>query len=295
MKNTETVVTTTIRRADRIIDAIPAMEGEGVAIRRAFPAYELSAVDPFLLLDEMGPARLAAGQAKGFPAHPHRGFETVTYMLEGGVEHRDSFGNHGLIGPGDIQWMTAGSGLVHSEMPSEDLVKNGGTLHGFQLWVNLPKRDKMAAPGYQERPAPEIPAAESDGVRVRVIAGESLGAKAVIETRTPILYLHFTLQPGASVTQPVPAAFNAFAYVFGGKIETGDGGREVSTGQFAVYEHRGDTVRLANPGDAPAEVLLIAGLPLNEPIARGGPFVMNTKAELYDAFIDFQSGKMGRL
>ena len=159
-------------------------------------------MDPFLLLDEIGPKDLGPSEAKGAPDHPHRGFETVTYMLEGQFEHKDSRGNAGKIGPGDVQWMTAGAGVVHSEMPEKNLAQKGGRLHGFQLWVNLPRKDKMISPRYQDIPSSKIPLSKSADslVTVKVIAGEALGIKAIIETRTPIMYLHFTLQPGASVT-----------------------------------------------------------------------------------------------
>ncbi len=194
------------RSVSEVIRSIQAMEGAGVPIRRVFPTAALEDVDPFLLLDHLGPIEFRPGQSTGFPDHPHRGFETVTYVLEGAMEHRDSQGNHGIIGPGDVQWMTAGSGLVHSEMPGAELTKNGGRLQGFQLWVNLPRKDKMVAPRYQDVAAARLPVAQTGAkdVQVKVIAGESLGRHAAVETRTPILFLHATLQPGASLEQPVP-------------------------------------------------------------------------------------------
>jgi quercetin 2,3-dioxygenase len=283
----------------RVLDSERVMEGAGMPVRRSFPTPATEDIDPFLLLDHLGPMQFAPGQAKGFPDHPHRGFETVTYILEGAVEHRDSQGNHGVIGPGDVQWMTAGSGLVHSEMPGSTIREKGGRLQGFQLWVNLPQSAKMTLPRYQEIPAARLPAAEtpSKDVQVKVIAGESLGKHAAIETRTPIMYLHFTLQPGARVEQLIPAAYNAFAYVIDGSGTVGPKGTPAGEGQLAVFAKDGESVRLANPAGAkaPFNVLLIGGAPLGEPVARYGPFVMNTRAELSRAFEDFRSGRMGEI
>ena len=283
------------RSVARVIESDRVMEGAGVSIRRSFPTANLEDLDPFLLLDHMGPIQFAPGSAVGFPDHPHRGFETVTYVLEGAMEHRDSKGNHGVLGPGDVQWMTAGSGVVHSEMPGEELRKKGGRLEGFQLWVNLPKAAKMTEPRYQEVAAERLPVAEtpSKDAKVKVIAGESLGQHAAIQTRTPMLYLHFTLQPGASVTQAVPAEFNAFAYAIDGAGLAGQ--TALDEGHLAVFAKDGDRVELANPASArkPFNVLLIGGAPIGEPVARYGPFVMNTKAEIYQAFEDYRAGRMG--
>jgi len=187
--------TTKTRSVLQVTNAKTTLEGEGFVVHRAFPNGSLREVDPFLLLDEMGPIEISAGEAKGAPDHPHRGFETVTYMIDGVFEHKDSQGHSGKINAGDIQWMTAGSGVIHSEMPEKEFSQKGGTLHGFQLWVNLPKKDKMVNPRYQDLPANKIPIAQTDGVKVKVIAGESMGEKAIIDTKTPIMYLHFTLQP----------------------------------------------------------------------------------------------------
>src|ERR687885_91408 len=179
------------RTVAAVVDAVETFEGEGFLVRRPFPRPGFSFFDPFLLLDEMGPMDLEPGEAKGAPDHPHRGFETVTYMLSGRMEHKDSQGNAGRLGPGDVQWMTAGAGVIHSEMPEREFARTGGRLHGLQLWVNLPRRDKMIKPRYQEIPAQRIPNAQTDDglVSVKIIAGEALGAKAAIETQTPIMYL----------------------------------------------------------------------------------------------------------
>ncbi|HUT06400.1 MAG TPA: pirin family protein, partial [Nitrosopumilaceae archaeon] len=201
------------RTISQIINAKTTTEGDGFIVHRPFPNYNVREFDPFLLLDEMGPINLSPGEAKGASDHPHRGFETVTYVIEGAFEHKDSQGNSGKLFSGDVQWMTAGSGVVHSEMPEKDFAQKGGTLHGFQLWINLPKKDKMIKPRYQDIPSKNIPMAKSsDGkVQVKVIAGESMGKQAVIDTKIPIMYLHFTIQPGGQVIQVVPKNFNAFA------------------------------------------------------------------------------------
>ncbi|HLH17215.1 MAG TPA: pirin family protein [Bryobacteraceae bacterium] len=283
------------RGVTRVFTAPRTTDGDGVDLRRAFPGPELAELDPFLLLDQMGPMDFAPGDKRGFPPHPHRGFETVTYLLSGEMEHRDSWGNRGLLRPGDVQWMTAGSGLVHSEMPGREFAQAGGRLHGFQLWVNLPRRDKMIAPRYQDTAAERIPAAASaDGrVRARVIAGEAMGIKGVIETRIPILYLHVTVEPGAEFTQTVPGSENAFAFVIEG--EGVFGGKSAKINEVALFDRAGETVRVKNTGAAPLAFLLIAGEPIGEPVARYGPFVMNTREEVLQAVDDFRNGRMGSL
>jgi quercetin 2,3-dioxygenase len=288
-----------MRTVAGVVSSAETLEGEGFLVHRPFPTYALSEFDPFLLLDEMGPKDLAPGEAKGAPDHPHRGFETVTYMLEGRMEHKDSQGHAGKLMPGDVQWMTAGAGVVHSEMPEREFARSGGRLHGFQLWVNLPRRDKWTRPRYQEIPAEKIPTARTeDGlVTVKVIAGESLGAHAVVETRTPIMYLHFTLQPGGRVTQPVSAEYNAFAYIVEGEGRFGIDDERAVRGQMVMFAQDGDGVTIENGADAksPLGVLLIAGVPINEPVARYGPFVMNTQEEIYQAVEDYRSGRMGEI
>jgi redox-sensitive bicupin YhaK (pirin superfamily) len=293
----ESRFTLTSRPVERVVDSLHTVEGGGFMVQRPFPTNALREFDPFLLLDQMGPADYGPGQAKGAPDHPHRGFETVTYLLEGAFVHRDSHGNTGRLAPGDVQWMTAGAGVVHSEMPDTELQRRGGRLHGFQLWVNLPRADKMIRPRYQDIPSDRIPVAVAPdaGVTVKVIAGESLGKSAVIETRTPILYLHATLKPGAKFFQPMPADFNAFAYVVSGGGRVGRQQTPLAESQMAILGHRGDGVAIHNDGAAPLSVLLIGGRPLNEPVARYGPFVMNTPQELEQAFDDFRNGKMGEI
>ena len=282
-----------------VVTSIETLEGGGFLVRRPFPTASFSDFDPFLLLDEMGPMDVGPGQAKGAPDHPHRGFETVTYMLSGEMEHRDSSGHAGRLTPGDVQWMTAGAGVVHSEMPSREFLRAGGRMHGFQLWVNLPQRDKMMKPRYQEIPGSQIPKATSpDGlVTVNVVAGEAMGEKAVIETRTPIIYLHYRIAPGGVATQSVPDGFNIFAYVIDGAGLFGADREQAGDGQMVLFAQDGDEVRIENPADARSslDVLLIGGVPLHEPVARYGPFVMNTKAEIYQAIQDYQEGRMGSI
>jgi quercetin 2,3-dioxygenase len=286
-----------IRSVKNVIPAVETHEGAGFLVHRAFPTPALDHFDPFLLLDEMGPSDLGPGEAKGAPDHPHRGFETVTYLLSGAMEHKDSRGNRGKLTPGDVQWMTAGSGVVHSEMPEPSFAAKGGRMHGFQLWVNLPARDKMMAPRYQEVAGAGIPVAKSDDgkVTVRVIAGESLGKSAVIDTRTPILYLDAELAAGAKLTQPVPPDYNAFAFVVEGTGLFGPDRQRARQHDMVRFRDDGDAISVEAPPDEKLRVLLIGGVPLNEPVARYGPFVMNTRAELMQAFEDYQAGRLGEI
>ncbi|HLW70524.1 MAG TPA: pirin family protein [Candidatus Binataceae bacterium] len=287
-----------VRSVSRVIQSVRTLEGAGFVVNRPFPTPELSDFDPFLLLDEMGPVELGAGEAKGAPDHPHRGFETVSYMRDGRLIHRDSHGHAGELSRGDVQWMTAGGGVIHSEMPEAEFARRGGRMHGFQLWVNLPRRDKLMRPRYQEIPSANIPEAVSaDGkIRVRVIAGEAMGAKAVIDTRTPIMMLHYTMAPGASVVQEVPADFHSFAYVFAGAASFAPDARAVQAHQMAILANDGAQVSFAaTDAHEPLELLLIGGVPLHEPIARYGPFVMNTQEEIAQAISDYQRGAFGRI
>jgi quercetin 2,3-dioxygenase len=288
------------RPVAQVVPTTRTVEGGGFVVRRPFPTARLDMVDPFLLLDHMGPSEYGPGEAVGAPDHPHRGFETVTYMLEGAFEHKDSTGGGGYLGPGDVQWMTAGAGVVHSELPAERIRREGGRVHGVQLWVNLPRADKMAPPRYQEIKADEIPVAEpAPGVRVRVVAGDVFGVRGPVETHSPIVYLHVTLEPGASLDVPVPDGQHAMAYVISGAGTFGaDGdGKSVGEANLVLFGGTEGAVAVAAPPDAtgPLDVLVIAGVPLREPVARYGPFVMNTRDELVQAFDDYQSGAMGRI
>jgi len=284
------------RTISEIITAKATTEGDGFQVNRPFPNYAIRDFDPFLLLDEMGPVNYAPNEAKGASPHPHRGFETVTYMIEGAFEHKDSQGNSGKLLPGDVQWMTAGSGVIHSELPEEEFAKKGGRFHGLQLWVNLPKKEKMIKPRYQEISSDNIPVAKTDdgSVQVKVIAGESMGTKAVIDTKIPIIYLHFSLQSNATFTQTIPQNYNAFAYVIKGNALFGSEKTLAKKNQAVFFTQKGERIVLSTNTDS-AEVLLIAGMPINEPVKRYGPFVMNTDGELQQAIKDYQNGKMGKI
>jgi len=284
-----------VRETTRIVTAHRQREGAGFIVRRPVPTQGLDTVDPFLLLDEMGPVDYKPGEAVGAPDHPHRGFETITYMLEGEFEHEDSAGHRGTLKPGDVQWMTAGAGIVHSEMPSRAIQEKGGRVHGFQIWVNLPARLKMTRPRYQEVSSGKIPQARSeDGrARVRVVAGEALGARAVIETHIPIVYQDWTIDAGADVTTALAREQQGLVYVFQGSVRVGDEDKEVRDGQMALLGP-GDVVRFRGV-EGGGRLLLLAGVPVAEPVARYGPFVMNTQEELVEAVRDYQSGRMGEI
>ena len=276
------------RRIERLITGKAVMDGAGVRINRVLTQNLQRRLDPFLMLDQFGSDK-PGDYIAGFPEHPHRGFETVTYMLHGSMRHRDSFGNEGVVTDGGVQWMTAGRGVAHSEMPEQ----TEGLMEGFQLWLNLPAKDKMRAPWYRDIPAAELPrVATAEGVAVTVIAGETLGvAGAVQRESTEPLYLDIHLPAGSSHAQPVPASHNAFLYVYRGSVELE--GQTVGSGQMAILanDEGADGVRLRAGTDA--KLVLIAGRPLNEPIAQYGPFVMNSQAEIFQAVEDFRAGRFG--
>ncbi|GAA3459635.1 pirin family protein [Saccharothrix longispora] len=284
--------TTAWRPVKRVVRARRSLEGEGFQVRRPFPGVDLALADPFLLLDHMGAVEYGPGEAKGAPWHPHRGFETVTYLIDGAFEHKDSAGGGGLITDGGTQWMTAGSGVLHSELPPQDLVARGGLFHGVQLWVNLPRAAKWTPPRYQDiRPADAVLLAGDDGgALVRVIAGDVAGFRGPGATHTPITYLHATLAPGARLRLPWPEEFNAMVYVLHGRGTVGHEHRPLEEGQLAVLD-RGRAITLRAETDQ--DVLVLGGLPLNEPVARYGPFVMNTRAEIIEAIEDFRAGRLG--
>lgn len=286
------------RNVNKVIDSVRTTEGAGFIVHRPFPTNTFSDFDPFLLLDEMGPMELAPGEAKGAPDHPHRGFETVTYMLSGNFEHKDSQGHSGKLNPGDVQWMTAGSGVIHSEMPGKELTEKGGRLHGFQLWVNLPQKYKMTKPYYQDITSSKIPIVQlPDGKgQIKVIAGKFNYTNSIINTKIPILYLHIILEPGAKVEVPVNTEYNVFAYLLTGEGTFGAKQREkASKGQMVVFDGDGESITINAYEDSKEvlQLLLIGGIPINEPIARYGPFVMNTKHEIYQAIEDYRNGRLG--
>ena len=289
------------RRVRGVSAAPSGLEGEGFPVRRAFAGVDLSDLDPFVHMDQMGEVEYAPGEPKGTPWHPHRGFETVTYIIDGIFEHQDSNGGGGTITDGDTQWMTAGAGILHIERPPEHLVVSGGLFHGIQLWVNLPKAEKWAPPRYQDLRATEVSLLSSPdaGALVRVIAGAVAGHAGPGQTYTPMTMLHTTLAPGAALDLPWRDDFNALAYVLAGVGSAGVEKIAVSTGQLVVFGP-GDAIRLeASKGQesrsAELEVLLLGGRPIREPVAWYGPFVMNTKAELMQAFEDYQAGKLGTI
>jgi hypothetical protein len=276
-------------------------EGEGFPVRRAFAGVEMSALDPFIHMDQMGEVDYAPGEPKGTSWHPHRGFETVTYMIDGTFRHQDSNGGGGVITNGDTQWMTAGGGILHIEEPPEDLVMSGGLFHGFQLWVNLPSQLKMAPPRYQDIRAGQVELLSSadGGALIRVIAGEVGGHSGPGSTHTPITLLHATVEPGAQLRLPWRADFNALAYVLAGAGTVGPDQRPVHTGQLAVFG-AGDVLTFGaqRQMDGPSEkldVLVLGGKPIREPVAAYGPFVMNTRDELVQAFEDYQAGRLGSI
>jgi hypothetical protein len=287
------------RRVKSITTAPRGHEGEGFPVRRAFAGVDLRDLDPFIHMDEMGEVEYAPGEPKGTSWHPHRGFETVTYMLDGTFQHQDSSGGGGLIADGATQWMTAGRGILHIETPPEDLVVSGGLFHGFQLWVNLPAKDKMRPPAYQNLEGNDVTLLSSPdgGTLLRVIAGDVAGHRGPGSTHTPISLVHATLAPGASLSLPWRADFNALVYVLRGAGTVGTPSASIRDGQLAVVG-TGDALTLTanatQDSRTPAmDVLLLGGLPIREPVAAYGPFVMNTKAELLQAVQDFQAGRLG--
>ncbi|HET7570339.1 MAG TPA: pirin family protein [Gammaproteobacteria bacterium] len=267
----------------------PTSDGAGVRLNRMMGTPQLPDLDPFLMLDEFR-SDDANDYIAGFPNHPHRGFETVTYMLAGRMRHGDNQGNSGLLTAGSVQWMTAGRGIVHSEMPEQE----DGLMWGFQLWVNLPAKDKMTAPRYQDIGPEAIPVVEvAMGVRVKVVAGEVNDARGPVSAvATEPVYLDIELQPGAEYVAALPPGHNAFAYVYAGAADIGTPAERTASRELAVLEQGGDSVHLAAVGDVPARLLLVAGRPLGEPVARYGPFVMNTTEQLHEAVADFQAGRL---
>ncbi|MEV7427064.1 MULTISPECIES: pirin family protein [unclassified Streptomyces] len=282
-----------------VTTAPSGFEGEGFPVRRAFAGIRYEHLDPFIMMDQMGEVDYAPGEPKGTPWHPHRGFETVTYLIDGSFIHQDSNGGGGTIQNGDTQWMTAGSGLLHIEAPPEALVMSGGLFHGLQLWVNLPASDKMMDPRYQDIRGGQVQLLTSPdgGALLRVIAGELDGHEGPGITHTPITMIHATLRPGAEVTLPWREDFNGLAYVLAGRGTAGTDRRPVHTGQTAVFGAGGTlTVRADENQDSNTpdlEVVLLGGRPIREPMAHYGPFVMNSHAELKQAFDDFQAGRLG--
>ena len=290
---------TSEREVRSITTAPRGFEGEGFPVRRAFAGVALEDLDPFVHLDQMGEVEYAPGEPKGTPWHPHRGFETVTYMIDGIFEHRDSHGGGGTITNGDTQWMTAGSGILHIETPPEHLVMSGGLFHGFQLWVNLPAASKFLPPRYQDLRGSSVSllASEDGGALLRLIAGDLAGVRGPGSTHTPMTMVHATISPGARVRLPWRSDFNALVYALAGRGEVGLASQPLSAGQLALF---GPGNALTITADQVQEsrspqldVLILGGRPIGEPVAWAGPFVMNTHAELAQAFDDYQRGRLG--
>ena len=284
--------TTKYRAVRRLTTAPSGYEGEGFPVRRAFAGVPLNELDPFIHLDQMGEVDYAPGEPKGTPWHPHRGFETVTYMIDGVMDHQDSNGGGGTITDGDTQWMTAGQGILHIEAPPERLVMSGGLFHGLQLWVNLPRVAKMIPPKYQDirgRAAVLLTTPDGGGL-IRVIAGEIAGHAGPGSTHTPINLAHVTLQPGARLDLPWQPDYNALVYVLAGTGTVGTDERPIHLGQLAVHGP-GDAIRVTAGSEM--DLFLMGGRPIREPVAHYGPFVMNTREELLKAFEDFQKGRLG--
>ncbi len=289
------------RRVLGVTTAPGGLEGEGFPVRRAFAGVDRAVLDPFVHMDQMGEVEYAPGEAKGTPWHPHRGFETVTYMIDGTFRHMDSIGGGGLITNGDTQWMTAGSGILHIEAPPRELVASGGLFHGIQLWVNLPRSAKMIEPAYQDIRGGDVALATTPdgGALLRIIAGDLGGQAGPGSTHSPMTMVHATVAAGASVTLPWDPAANGLLYVLSGDGTVGEERRPVTEGQLAVFGPGGSLTFAASP--TPSErtpeldVLLLGGRPIGEPVYAYGPFVMNTKGEVAQAFDDYQAGRMGRV
>jgi len=284
------------RTVRSVTTAPTGFEGEGFPVRRAFAGVNVAELDPFIHMDEMGEVDYAPGEPRGTDWHPHRGFETVTYMIDGTFQHQDSHGGGGLITDGATQWMTAGGGILHIETPPEELVVSGGRFHGIQLWVNLPAKDKFAPPRYQNLEGNQVALLSSPdgGALVRLIAGELAGQGGPGDTYTPITFAHATISPGARLEVPWRHDFNALAYVLSGSGTVGGERRPVGPGQLVVFG-AGDAVVVDADAGHTLDVLLLGGRPIREPVAAYGPFVMNTRDQLVEAVEDFQAGRLGTI
>jgi redox-sensitive bicupin YhaK (pirin superfamily) len=283
------------RPVARVTTAPSGFEGEGFPVRRAFAGVPVTELDPFIHMDQMGSVDYGPGEPRGTSWHPHRGFETVTYMLDGTFQHQDSHGGGGVITDGATQWMTAGGGILHIETPPEALVVSGGLFHGLQLWVNLPAKDKFVQPRYQSLEGEQVALLSSadGGALVRVVAGDVAGHKGPGDTHTPIAFVHATVAPGARLSLPWRPDFNALVYVLSGRGNVGAEGRPIEGGQLAVFGPGARITVRAGDGQEPLEAIVLGGQPIREPVAHYGPFVMNTREELQQAMDDYRAGKLG--
>lgn len=279
------------RTALRVVQSHRAQPAPGLDVLRPFPGPQLDYASPFLMLDHFGPDRIRPGEAGGLNPHPHRGFETVTFLFQGAMEHHDSSGGHGLLNAGGVQWMTAGSGIVHAEYRQKEFARTGGVLEGVQLWVNLPRKFKMEAPHYQDLPAEKFAVAKFPGGEARVVAGELLGVRGPAVTYTPIVAAHVKLEAGTSVELPVPGDFNVYLYAVLGSGSSG--GESFATNQLVQYRADGGSVQVT--ATQALDFLLLAGEPIDEPVVSWGPFVMNTREEIIQARDDYLAGRMGVL
>jgi len=283
----------TMRKINRVINSQRTTEGGGFKVRRPFPTSEVEDIDPFLLLDEMGPSDYAPHKALGAPSHPHRGFETVTYLMDGAMVHEDSIGTRAVIKNGGVQWMTAGSGVIHSELPTDDMLALGGRMHGFQLWVNLPADRKMIPPRYQGYEADELTQVKlANGGLIKIVAGEVHGVIGPVETTSPMTYAHAVMQPNDSINWSPEASHTALVHIFAGAVSVN--GTKFESGQMVVFERSAGDIKIEADvkSDEPVQLLIIGGAPLNEPIVRYGPFVMNTRQQIVDAVTDYQAGRL---
>ena len=284
------------RTVEKIVQSIKVEVAPNFRVRRPLPLNELQMIDPFLLLDHFGPQPIQPNDGDGVPEHPHRGFIAITYLLDGYIEHKDSVGNKVLVGPGDLDWMVTGSGIVHSELYDADFKRRGGIVHGFQIWLNLPRAHKMTTPTLSPVTSENIPTVTTpEGVTVKILAGEFQDKKSSVKTFTPVLFYHAHIPAGKQIEIPVPAKFNTFAYGMAGSGLVGDTGRPLSLGELALFNNDGESVLLSAPQDKSADIILLGGEPLNEPVVTHGPFVMNTEGELRQTFLDYQSGKFGSI
>ena len=285
-----------MRKVVSIKDCMKTFEGDGIPVTRAFPVPEMREVDPFLLFDHFGPINYEPGGATGVPAHPHCGFEAITYLIDGEIEHSDSWGGKATIMKGDIQWMTTGSGLIHSELVTNDFKKSGGVMQGLQIWVNLPKKDKKVKPGYQHIHKDEIPAIqlEEKNVNIKILVGEVLGQSSSVNTYSPVSIFDTQFTQPNELSLSIPSEQMAMIYIIEGELKFKDTNNLATKGQMVYLDQTADTIQLHSLSQH-GSYLVLAGKPLNEPVARYGSFVANTEGEIKQAILDYQTGKMGQL